>query len=655
MKKLSNRKSIFYILIIRIFISIFIFRAIQTAFYINDEITIQNKRTENQTVVITDEIEAILSFIRINLTSVGKYYAISQSQILNDLGQVLSHSNAQNKDLKKALIKINEDTLKYDLIIIKDSTIINSTNKKEINTNFINRIAIANRPFFRELIEKEDIDFSYIKFDKEKLKFKAYNYIKLKNGNIVELSSYSQVFDNVINYLKTRIEVIDKTYNNINSLDFWFHTKTDALPLLKTSKKIIKNFIDKQSFVLDTTLQDNKLRIEHYYQETNSISNEFSGVSLSIVYNIDMQDKIIYELIKRRIINTLLYFIILVIIIFFATRSLKITLADILKKTATISSGNLKERVTVKGNNEFTTLAEQFNKMVEQLEFVFSDIRQKNEEITAQRDEIEKKKNEETKQRELIENQKQNIIDSIYYAKYIQKATLPNTNYIDKILPNNLIFFKPRDIVSGDFYWINKVGNNLIIAAADCTGHGIPGAFMSMLGITLLNDIVQKKKIIQPNLILNELRNLVKSSLKQNESNNKDGMDIALCSINIVQKTFEYAGAYNPLIIIRDNKIIEYPADRMPVGIHFKEKDSFTNNQINIQKDDKFYIYSDRYADQLGGKRRTKLLSKNFKNLLLEISNYPYKKQEELLKKKLQEWMGNNEQTDDIIIISFKI
>lgn len=260
-------------------------------------------------------------------------------------------------------------------------------------------------------------------------------------------------------------------------------------------------------------------------------------------------------------------------------------------------------------------------------------------------------------QNEKIEKQKEEITDSIKYAKRIQSAILPSAELAEEILPEHFILFRPRDIVSGDYYWMNKVGNKVIIVAADCTGHGVPGAFMSMLGVSFLNEIVNKNNIEQPNLILNHLRKSVKNTLGQTgkEGEAKDGMDIALCLLDYDNMTLQYAGAYNPLWLYRNGELIEQKADKMPIGIYIREKDSFTNHEIKLQKGDTFYIFSDGYADQFGGENGSKFKSKPFKRLLANIQSKSMMEQGMILDGNFDDWRGNYEQIDDVIVIGVRV
>jgi len=273
----------------------------------------------------------------------------------------------------------------------------------------------------------------------------------------------------------------------------------------------------------------------------------------------------------------------------------------------------------------------------------------KNEEIVTQNVEI-------SRQRDILSAQKQEITDSILYAKRIQTALLPLKETLDITIPNRCILFKPKDIVSGDFYWLKKIKNKIIIAVADCTGHGVPGAFMSLLGIMLLNESVAEVKQIKANEILNTLREKVKNALHQTgkRDEQKDGIDMALCILDTENNMLQYAGAYNPLYLIRNNKIDIIDADKNPIGIYIMEKSSFTNHEMQLQKDDIIYMFSDGYVDQLGLNNK-KFLRKNFQELLLRIHKKPMQEQENILNMTIEDWKQDTKQVDDILVFGFSV
>jgi serine phosphatase RsbU (regulator of sigma subunit) len=262
-----------------------------------------------------------------------------------------------------------------------------------------------------------------------------------------------------------------------------------------------------------------------------------------------------------------------------------------------------------------------------------------------------------TKQRDQIFQQKKEITDSIHYASRIQRAVLPSPKLLEDYGLQYFILYKPRDIVSGDFYWMNQKDNRVIIAAADCTGHGVPGAFMSMLGMALLNEIVSKGEFHNAAEILDQLRRLVIKSLHQSgkSEETKDGMDISLCMIDKENNNIQFAGAFNSMYLIRGGELQEANADRMPVGFHDRLNEPFTNTVMPIQKDDALYIFSDGYIDQFGGENGKKFMAKKFKQFLLGIQENPMDRQKELLDKNITDWRGELDQVDDIMVIGIKV
>jgi serine phosphatase RsbU (regulator of sigma subunit) len=259
-------------------------------------------------------------------------------------------------------------------------------------------------------------------------------------------------------------------------------------------------------------------------------------------------------------------------------------------------------------------------------------------------------------QNEEINQKNIEITNSISYAKTIQQAVLSSFSKIQHKLPEHFVLFKPKDIISGDFYWAGQKGNKIFIAAADCTGHGVPGAFMSILGMSLLNEIFNEKITVSPAEILNRLREKVITALSQkgNFNETKDGMDIALCSVDLDNGMLEYAGANNPLYLFKNHTLMEIDSDSMPIAI-YDIMDSFTNHQIVINQGDCLYIFSDGYMDQIGGPDRKKFKYKRFKELLSFLHDKPMEEQRNILKQTFDEWRGDMEQLDDVLVIGIKI
>ncbi len=264
-------------------------------------------------------------------------------------------------------------------------------------------------------------------------------------------------------------------------------------------------------------------------------------------------------------------------------------------------------------------------------------------------------------QRVLVEEKNKEITDSILYAEKIQRAIMPSASGFSKIIPNSFILFKPKDIVSGDFYWIQETSEYIFYATVDCTGHGVPGGFMSMLGTALLNEIINEKKIYEPADILDLLRIKIILALKQKgESNeNKDGMDMVLCRLTKDFKELTYAAANNPLWIIKQDgttlKLQELKADKQPVGINAGNMLQFNQHSFALEKGDTIYTFTDGYADQFGGDKGKKFKQKQLQGTVLSIAHLPIEGQYSLLDKKFENWKKNLEQVDDVLVIGIKV
>lgn len=314
-------------------------------------------------------------------------------------------------------------------------------------------------------------------------------------------------------------------------------------------------------------------------------------------------------------------------------------------------------------NEQNRQLEQQQSEILEQNKL----LNQKTEEIQAQRDEIEGQRNYLSSQNKIISNANRQLTDSILYAKKIQEAAVPSQDMMNGFFGNCLVFWRPLNIVSGDFYWAVQVGNYKFLAVADCTGHGVPGAFMSMLGITLLNDIVMHENVAKLTAarVLDNLRAKLKEALRQTGRPGEaaDGIDLAFCIFNTKSTQMQYAGAFRPLIVVRNNEIIEYKADKMPCGVYLNESPHFTNNIIDLQSGDVLYMYSDGISDQFsGGPDLRKFTIRRLKEMLVDVNQKPFDQQKLLIAKTIDDWRKppagigkQSPQVDDILLIGLRV
>ncbi|TAD99282.1 MAG: hypothetical protein EAZ97_09145 [Bacteroidetes bacterium] len=360
-----------------------------------------------------------------------------------------------------------------------------------------------------------------------------------------------------------------------------------------------------------------------------------AGLGLMIVYrNVEIILDISNEMVALSSFYLFSYCILFALVVHLADRKL-------LAAKAKIASQNI-------------SITEQSLKLMELNE----EMNQQREEIIAQRDNLEDKNAE-------IEQRQKQVIDSINYALRIQIAMLPSQAVFKKHLPESFIFYQPRDIVSGDFYWLEPKYKHteletlpkfesIFLAVADCTGHGVSGAMMAMLGSNILSQIVNESEITEVNEILNELDLRIRKQLRQENRSSllHDGMDIAL--ILIEQNQIHFASAQRPLILLRNQEIIEFKGDKFPIGSGYYENKNFTKHVIPIEKEDLLFMFSDGITDQFDSKDHKKFGSRKLKELLQTFHLYSLKEQEELIKENFLAWKGQNKQTDDVLLIGIK-
>jgi serine phosphatase RsbU (regulator of sigma subunit) len=290
-------------------------------------------------------------------------------------------------------------------------------------------------------------------------------------------------------------------------------------------------------------------------------------------------------------------------------------------------------------------------------------VEERTSEVVEQKKEADQQRAEAEKQKEIVIEKQKEITDSIMYAKRIQDAIMPSEKVISEFLPESFVMYRPKDIVAGDFYWMEPLSQNeAILAVADCTGHGVPGAMVSVVCNNALNRSVREFNIKTPGELLDCTKELVIDQFEKSldvdglkkERVIKDGMDISLCLINKEAKTMFWAGANNPIWIIREGELIEIKGDKQPVG-QFDPSTKFTTHEIEIQKGDRFYLFSDGYADQFGGEKGKKFKTSSLKKMILSIHLEPIKVQYQLLNDHFDKWKYDYEQLDDVCIIGFQV
>jgi serine phosphatase RsbU (regulator of sigma subunit) len=565
----------------------------------------------------------------------------------------LNTDNLDRTDLREIAVKAGLDTANEDIYIIRrDGVVVNTTFPQDQGINLYT-YGEKFRDYLLDIFRNRNFVTDLFTIEGNTKRPKKYTYQPTRDRRyIVELGAYSAEADEIISFIEATKQQIKDESEGIVDVELFlladkpFSMNRNALQIPAHEKLLLESFRNRDTTVVERT--DGKWYQYRYIYLEREESNLYKGSVIRIISDVTGQQALFR---KEALIFSAIFGITMLVLawlIYRKTRLITLPVRKLVENVDRITNGNLRERAEVSGNNEVTRLSEKFNMMIDQLEGYYYELEEKVKERTLR---IEQQKAE-------IEDQKKHIVDSIRYARRIQNAILPSFSIISRHLKNYFVLYQPKDVVSGDFYWVHEADGLVMVAAVDCTGHGVPGAFMSIVGFSQLNYVVEVKKARSASLILDELNRGVITTL--NESNTsgsiKDGMDIALCVFDMEAKKGEYAGANNPLCIVRNHELIKFKADRFPIGVFEGHKPQlFTNNCFELIDGDCIYLFSDGFADQFGGPENKKFMSRRFEELLVEISTKPMEVQKEMLLRKLSEWKGQNDQVDDILVIGIMI
>src|SRR4030042_786845 len=542
------------------------------------------------------------------------------SRLVNDY--FTNTDNLEDVNLREIADKLGMDSINQDIYIIaEDGLVINTTFKDELGFNLYS-LGENLRKYLNGIRTSGEFVTDIFAIEDRTKRPKKYTYQATKDKKyIIELGIYSRQVDEVIQAIEdTKAEMKSETEGIIDVelfliADDPFSMNKNVKEVESQKENLLRAFTDKDKINITEKAGKTWTNYLYIYMERATTKDKPSSLySQGSVIRIISDRTLQKQLLRREAIKFILIFVLtliaLTVLIYRKTKVITLPIKNLVENVNRITNGNLREKV-----KERTLKIE--------------------------------------KQKEEIEEQKKHIMDSIYYARRIQNAILPSLNMISQHIKNYFIFYLPKDIVSGDFYWMEEADGKFMVAAVDCTGHGVPGAFMSIVGFNQLNHVVNVNKVRKASEILNELNKDVIATLNENseDSSIRDGMDMAICVFHPGKKKLDFAGANNPMLLIRDNQITGYRGDRFPIGaFEGGRPQEFTNHEIELSKGDCIYLFSDGYADQFGGPDNKKFLSRKFEELLLEIHNKPLPVQKEMLNNRLIEWMGNNEQVDDILV-----
>ncbi|MDB4835284.1 SpoIIE family protein phosphatase [Cyclobacteriaceae bacterium] len=649
-----------------------------------------NNRT-NQS--IADEIQIILESQDFSLDIIEKNLdADIKRQATYLVNEVFKNTDSiETADLYSLRQGLGVDSSVVDFYIInKQGVIVNTTFESDSGKNTFNDFGTDFKNYILDLLTTRGFNTGDFTPEDATGKLRKYSYFSTLDGKyIIELGSYSYQADIVVQETKRVLKHLNDNNKNIKSIDLFigrdnpvsFNNKLNTVAkdhihlyqkVIENSKYVLedKNTTKGYTDTQDTVLNIDGQKLNYQYTFMPRDSEIYKNSVIRIVSDRSREDAIVNQQIMKFAGIFGGTILVLIILIMFTSKSITNHLSRLIDKVNVIGEGDFSQRVNPSGSKEILALGKNFNVMLDKIEGFYNELEdkvrertaeilQQKEEIEAQRDQIEEQRDKVVKINESlesaylqIEEQNKRITDSIHYAKRIQNAILPSKEYLTDVVEKHFVLYKPKDIVSGDFYWASDKGTKSIIAAADCTGHGVPGAFMSMIGNTVLNKVVNENSVTTPSEILGELRTGIITSLNSTEQ--KDGMDIAVLCYDRETRTLQYSGANNPMYLVRSGELTVIKGDKQPVGYFLGKETPFTNHEINILPGDMVYIFSDGYQDQFGGERDTKFMVGRFKKLIVANSTTTVDDQCQILDDTIEEWMEETKQIDDILVIGIK-
>ncbi|HAA00839.1 MAG TPA: hypothetical protein DEP18_04905 [Flavobacteriales bacterium] len=549
-------------------------------------------------------------------------------------------------DLFRISAEIGMDTAIEHLYVINDSSVITNTtfakdlglDFSKIDTSFVNSFAKM----------RKEGNLVIDRFGEEMItgKIKKYSFLPTPDGrNIIEMGIYSAMADGLRDKAFKNVSEISANFpeiRNIASFATVANVKNVHLP-----DHHYEHYQRAMKEKVPVRVSESEDGIDHYYDyffldiQSSSI---YTGYLLLIESDNSREKALIRAEVIRFSVLFLVTISLLSLVIYYRSRSIALPIRVLTDKARVIAGGKLDERVPIKGNNEITDLSQSFNTMIDDLEGMYVNLEKK----------VKERTHELNHQKELVEEKNKEITDSINYARRIQYALLAHDDLLKENLPEHFVLFMPKDIVSGDFYWacLHPRGNSndFYLAVCDSTGHGVPGAFMSLLNISFLNEAINEKTIEEPGKILDHTRRRLIENISQ--QGQKDGMDGIL--VRFSEGKISFAAANNPPLIIRNGEEIELAADKMPIG-QSDRIDPFTTVIPDLQKGDMFYLFTDGYPDQFGGPKGKKFKYRQLYDLLKEIAHLSMTEQRTILESTIENWKGDLEQVDDICVIGIRV
>lgn len=647
---MKTKRSILRQLLVNILVPVLLIFSI--VFYLTYQYNLDKVESdiELQKKNIVEETRNLIEYYDFSMRTHEQSLIQRMQDASNEIQWILKTQNARTVDLNALRTSLGMDTKREDIYLIdRELKIVNTTFHPDLGLDFkkLNQTFI---PFFKQIFESKKFKEDRFGLEIKTGKIKKYSYqTSLDGKHIIELGFYSKSADEFKQLLLSKIRGLDKRFEAIDHVELYLGVK-DIADISITNPKLQKAYLeclDKEKNVIienDNPVSKGKGFNEYVFLPVLE-SKLYSGYVLELGTNDLPYQNLINDLLLRFGIIFGLTLVVLTVIVYFRSRKLTKPIQQLALKTETISTDNLDQTIEITGSLELDLLSKNFNSMMQKLRLSYENLEEKVVERTQELQE----------QKLIVESKNHEIVESIQYARFIQQALLPLESEIQASFDAHaFVYYAPKDIIAGDFFWFEKREHLSWFAVADCTGHGVPGAMVSVLCINALYQSLALNPDQSTGVLLDHVRELVVQTLTKEARSVKDGMDISLACFNHKTKTLQWTGANNPLWIFRGEDILITNPDKQPVG-QFDGAKSFTTHEIQLETNDWIILFSDGYADQFGGPKNKKYKYATLKDFILAHKDKSGSELKQELKTEFENWKGNHEQTDDVCVMGIRV
>jgi phosphoserine phosphatase RsbU/P len=541
------------------------------------------------------------------------------------------------------------DTLQEDVYLISQNyKVVNTTFQPDIGLDFM-EVDSSFKVFFDNIFRGKQFQEDRFSLELKTGRLRKYSYYPVQNGRfIIEIGLYSSVADQFNELLLEKINGLSQRYPSISKVSLYLGSKDIVDVSIKDESRAeayLRCLRERKTVVIDydNPQTEGKEQKEFIFLPVMN-TKLFDGYVLEVETNDIVFTTMLSELFYFFSILFLAFVVIISLIVYVRSRILTQPITQLAQEAQGITAENLGKQISISGSKEIDELTASFNGMIENLRVSYETLEEKVIERTQQLNEQKKE----------LERKNREIVESIEYARFIQQALLPLESEIQEVFPESFVYYAPKNIIAGDFFWFEQQAERIWFAVADCTGHGVPGALVSVLCINALNQSLSENSEATTGEMLDLVREKVVQTLTKDARSVNDGMDISIGCIDKKQKLLFWSGANNPLWIIRNGLLLVTEPDKQPIG-HYEDSKPFKSHEIPLQSNDSIVLFSDGYADQFGGPKNKKYKYASLKNFLLDQQHLAAPEIKQALENEFEAWKGTQEQTDDVCIMRIHI